>query len=338
MKKRYTALLAAFLLILAVCTYASRQNYRRSLPVVQTAEQFKTSLQYTWELTGTLQYAATAEHSIPVPVSVVQWAAQTGDRVRAHQPLLQVDTQQLHQQWLQCKINEEALETQISRSRSYTKELLELQLVELQETITFVENLIGADGWIAADTTGIVLQMHQTQQVAAGVPLVTIGPDSEQKTICFPLTDAQAQFCKVGKELIVTLLCDGKSTEMTMPVDKLLYSAEKGSYLCTVSTDLAVDMMDGQETSAILNVKTRVYQHVIPVEAIVENNSGNASYYVLLQRETVLGTEYYTMLRTAYIDAKNESYAALNMEELNPVVIRTSGDLQDYTSVLLAPQ
>lgn len=338
MKKRYTALLAAFLLILAVCTYVSRQNYRRSLPVVQTAESAPTQLHYMWELTGTLQYDEATEYSIPVPVSVVQWAVRIGDRVTIDQPLLQVDVQQLHQQWLQCKINEETLETQINRSRSYTKELLELQLTELRETITLVEDLIGADGWLVADTKGIILNLQQSQQVAAGASLVTIGPDSVQKTITFPLTEAQAKYCKIGKELTVTLLCDGKSIEKTMPVEKLMYSAEKGSYLCTVSTDLAVDMMDAHPTSAVLTVKTGVYPNVIPIEAIVENNGGNASYYVLLQRETVMGTEYYTMLRMAYIDAQNESYAALNMEEPNPVVIRTSGDLQDYASVLLAPE
>ena len=48
--------MAAFLLILAVCTYASNQIYRKSLPAVQTVETIGTRLNYLWELSGTLHY------------------------------------------------------------------------------------------------------------------------------------------------------------------------------------------------------------------------------------------------------------------------------------------
>lgn len=336
MKKRYATLLVVFLLILAVCTYASWQNYRNGLPVVQTVEAASTSLHFIWELSGTLHYDKVAEYSISVPVTVVQWAVQAGDRVSTGQPLLQIDTQQLYLQWLQCKIDEEALDTQLRWSYSFTKELLELQLAELRETIVYVENLIEADGWIIADADGIVLNLQRTQQVAAEVPLVTIGPDSEQKTICFPLTEAQAAYCEPETELTVTLFCNSKSTEVTMPVDKVIYSAENEGYLCMVSTDLAVDMMDGQKTAATLTAESVFYKHVIPTEAIIDSNNGNATFYVLRQRETVIGTEYYTATWTGHIEEQNEGYAALSTEIFDPVVINASRDIYNQCAVLLA--
>ena len=338
MKRRYVGLLVAFLLILAMCTYASWQNYKRSFPVVQTAESQSTKLNHLWELSGTLRYDKTAEHSLPVPVSVVQRDVQVGDRVTAGQPLLQVDTQELHLQWLQCKIDEEALESRVRWSDSFTKDLLELQLTDLRKIIEVIENMVEAEGWVTADTDGIILDMQHAQKVPADSPLVTIGPDSEQKTIYFPLTETQAKYCEPETELVVKLVCNSKSTEVKMPVDRVIYSAENQGFLCVISTDLAVDMMDGQKTTATLAADSILYKHVIPTEAIVENNNRNASFYVLRQRETIMGTEYYTMKRTGYILEQNENYTALDAEVFEPVVISASEEIHDYGIVLLAPK
>ena len=334
MKKRYGVLLAAFLLILAVCTYASNQIYRKSLPAVQTVETIGTRLNYLWELSGTLHYENKEEHSVPVPVSIAKWAVQTGDRVSSGEPLLQVDAQQLHIHWLQCKIDEEALEAQLKKSKSFAKELLELQLTELQKTIGFVENLIAADGWIMADADGIVLKLQSARQAAAGMPLVTIGPDSGEKTIQFLLTEEQTAYCEPGTKLEVKLLCGGKSTAIQLAVDRILYSAERKGFLCTVSTDMAVDMMEGQETFAVLAAESKFYHYVIPAEAIVANNNGNASFYVLRQRETIMGTEFYAVLRTGYILEQNESYAALNGAVMEPVIAFSDAALADGQPVL----
>lgn len=338
MKKRFFTLFFGFLLIIAVFTYASWQNYRNSLPVVEAVESLSTKLHYTWELSGTLRYDKTLDLSVPVPVSVIQRAVQTGDRVSAGQSMLQVDAQQLHLQWLQCKIEEEALEERIEKSDSYTEELLELQLIELQETIVFVENLIAADGWIIADTDGVVLSVQRSQQAAANAPLATIGPDSAQKTICFPLTETQTVYCKPEKELTVTLFCDGESKEVKMPVERVIYSVESEGYQCIVTTDLAVDMMDGHKTVATFAAHSGTYQHVIPVEAIVDNNNGNATFYVLRQRETIMGTEYYALKRTSYIVEQNEIYAAINSSILDPVISRASGEVHDYGTVILTTE
>lgn len=334
MKKRYGVLLAAFLLILAVCTYASNQIYRKSLPAVQTVETIGTRLNYLWELSGTLHYEEKEEYSVPVPVSVAKWGVQAGDRVSSGEPLLQVDAQQLHIHWLQCKIDEEALEAQLKKSKSFAKELLELQLTELQKTIGFVENLIAADGWIMADADGIVLKLQSARQAAAGMPLVTIGPDSGEKTIQFLLTEEQTAYCEPGTKLEVKLLCGGKSTAIQLAVDRILYSAERKGFLCTVSTDMAVDMMEGQETFAVLAAESKFYHYVIPAEAIVANNNGNASFYVLRQRETIMGTEFYAVLRTGYILEQNESYAALNGAVMEPVIAFSDAALADGQTVL----
>ena len=333
MKKRYGVLLAAFLLILAVCTYVSNQIYRKSLPAVQTVETIGTRLNYLWELSGTLHYEEKEEYSVPVPVSVAKWGVQAGDRVSSGEPLLQVDAQQLHIHWLQCKIDEEALEAQLKKSKSFAKELLELQLTELQKTIGFVENLIAADGWIMADADGIVLKLQSARQAAAGMPLVTIGPDSGEKTIQFLLTEEQTAYCEPGTKLEVKLLCGGKSTAIQLAVDRILYSAERKGFLCTVSTDMAVDMMEGQETFAVLAAESKFYHYVIPAEAIVANNNGNASFYVLRQRETIMGTEFYAVLRTGYILEQNESYAALNGAVMEPVIAFSDAALADGQTV-----
>jgi len=329
MKKKYGAWLGAFLLILAICTYASTQIYRRSLPMVQTVETISTKLNFVWELTGNLHYDQTAMYSVPVPATIVQSQVRAGDRVTVGQPLLQVDTEQLHLQWLQCKIDEESLEARIKKSKSFTKEQLELQLIQLQETILFIENLMEADGWIIADTDGIVLRLQQSQQAAAQVPLITVGPDNGQKTLEFLLSEVQAAYCKPDTELEVTLICDGKSVVVNVAADRVIYSAEKNGYLCMATTDLAVDMMDGQKLAATLAAESVFYYYVLPIEAVVANNNSNASFYVLRERETIMGTEYYTVMRTGYIREQNESYVALASAVMEPVVISTSDTIYD---------
>ncbi len=339
MKKNYWAMLGAFLLIIALCTYASWQNYRNKLPEVQTVEAAGTVLHHVWELSGTLQYDETTEYTLPVPVTVVQWNMQAGDRVYARQPLLQVDTRQLQKQWLQCKIDEEALEKKVRWSESYTKDLLELQLEELQETIGVLENLLEADGWITVEANGVILKLPSNQQFAAGVPLATIGPEGGQKTICFPITEQQAEYCnEPGTELEVTLFSDGKSKVVKLPVDRVFYSAEKDGFLCTVLTDLTVDILDGQKTEATLSATSTPYRYVIPIEAIVANDNGNASFYVLRERESIMGKEYYAHLRTGYIAEQNEGYAALLDTLTDPVIVSATKKFSDKDTVLLAPE
>lgn len=338
MKKNYWAMLGAFLLIIAVCTYVSRQKYRNALPEVQTVTAAATVLQHKWELSGTLQYDETAESSVPVPVTVVQWKVQPGDRVKAGQHLLQVDTQALRQQWLQCKIDEEALEKKVRWSSSYTKELLQLQLAELQETIAAVEKLTEADGWVTVETDGIVLNVQSSRQLAAGVTLVTVGPDGGQKTISFPLKEEQIDYCREPTaELEVTLISDSESKTVKLPIYRVFYSAETGGFLCTVSTKLALDMLDGQKIDATLSTTSPPYRYVIPIEAIVSCDNGNASFYVLRERETIMGKEYYAHLRTGYIAEQNEGYAALSVELLEPVIVSTTKEFSDKDTVLLAP-
>ena len=133
----------------------------------------------------------------------------------------------------------------------------------------------------------------------------------------------------------VKLLCGGKSTAIQLAVDRILYSAERKGFLCTVSTDMAVDMMEGQETFAVLAAESKFYHYVIPAEAIVANNNGNASFYVLRQRETIMGTEFYAVLRTGYVLEQNDRYVALSGAVMEPVIVFSDAALTEGQILLV---
>ena len=319
MKRRYGIVLGIFLLCLAICTYVSFQVYQANLPVVRTDSAVSSALRYDWTLTGSIHHKTPVSISLPVPAKILQRSAQPGQWVKTGVPLLQLDPAFLHLQWLQCKADEETLLQKIEESTSYEKQILELRKAELQETIAFLEQLQLDEGWVKASTDGVVLYAAD-YSAAANVPLITIGSDSGEKQLAFSLTEEQLAYCKIGTKIKAEVVIAAEKTTLDIHINQVFYDASAQSYRCFATTNDALDMMEGQPVTAHLRATSKEYETVIPVSAIVESENGNASFYVLREKRTVMGTQYYAVLQSAYILEQNDSFAALSAPVTEPVI------------------
>lgn len=336
MKRRYGIVLAIFLLCLVICTYVSFQVYQANLPVVTTDSAVSSVLRYNWSLSGSVHHKDAVPFSLSVPVQIHQQSVQAGQWVTAGTPVLQLDTAHLHLQWLQCKVEEEALQHKINRSTSYEREILELQKADLQETIILLEQLQTDDGWVKAATEGVVLHIAESK-VAVNAPLITIGAASGEKQLTFPLTKEQLAYCNAGTRLKADVVIDTEQTTLDILVEQVFYDAATQGYLCISTTNAALNMMEWQPVTAHLRADSKKHQTIVPISAIVESENGNASFYVLREKQTIMGTQYYTVLQSAYILEQNESFVALSTPVTESVISAWSKPLVNNTVVRITP-
>jgi len=211
---------------------------------------------------------------------------------------------------------------------------LELQKTDLQETIILLEQLQADDGWVKAATEGVVLQIAESK-VAANAPLITIGSASGEKQLTFPLAKEQLAYCKKGTELKAELVIDAEQTALDILVEQIFYDAATQGYLCIATTDAALNMMQLQPVTAQLRANSKEHQTIVPISAIVESKNGNASFYVLREKQTIIGTQYYAVLQSAYILEQSESFVALSALVMEPVISAWSKPLANNAVVRL---
>jgi len=325
--KKYGTVLLIVLLILAVCTYVSGQVYRDSLSEVTVENAASASLRHEWELTGQLLHESQDVYSFPVPVEILEYKYQTGQWVMEGNALLQVDTEQLHLQWLQCKLEEETLSEKLEKAESYQKELLQYEYDTLLSTILEIEALIENQGWVFARADGVVLSASRAKQIPTGTPAMTLGPAAGRKQIVFPVTQLQKQYCLPGTMLNAALTLDTGSATESISVGWTFYSAAQQQEQCVTATFLPLNMLDGQSVTATLRAESELYDNVIPTSAIVSNNNGNVTFFVLDEKQTVLGTEQVAYLYSGFAIEQSEMYTALSLPVVYPVITSWSKPL-----------
>ena len=331
--KKYGTVLLIVLLILAVCTYVSGQVYRDSLPTVTVENAASGTLRHEWEITGQVYHETQDVYSFPVPVEILEYKFQTGQWVREGDALLKVDADNLHLQWLQCKLEEEELVKKLEKAEGYQKELLQYEYDTLLSTILEIESLIENQGWVFARGDGVVLAASSGKQVPAGTPVMTLGPASGRKQIVFPVTQLQKQYCLPGTVLSAALTLDtGASTE-EIAVGWSFYSAAQQQEQCVAITFIPLNMLDGQQVAVTLRAESVSYDTVIPTSAIVSNDNGNVTFFVLDEKQTVLGTEQVVYLYSGFALEQNDTFTALSLPVMYPVVISWDKGLSTGTVV-----
>lgn len=318
--KKYGAILLAFLLCVAVFTYISGQVYQDNLPIVTAEPTFRTQMRYQWELTGTVTHKEAITYTAPVQVQITERRVRAGECVKAGTPLLRLDPEQLHIQWLQCKLREETLAEQIEDSESYQKELLEYELAALRQTVGQLEDLEKQAGWIYGGEEGVVLSISESDTVNPKGTLIRIGPADGVKEITFPMTEKQASYCKEGYTLYLRLTPGSKETALKLTEDNAVYDTVQQTWHCVLLTQEPIPVRDGQGVCAEFSPNSPVYHAVIPNSAIVSNNNGYVTYYVLKQKQTTIGTEYYVQLKSGQALEQDDACTALYSSEEDPVV------------------
>lgn len=331
--KKYGAILLVFLLCTAIFTYISGQVYQDSMPVVTAEPTFRTQMRYQWELTGTVSHKEAVTYAAPMQVQIIERRVRAGEWVKAGTPLLRLDPEQLHIQWLQCKLREETLAEQIEDSESYQKELLEYELAALQQTVGQLEALEKQAGWIYSEQEGVVLSINDGDSVAARGSLVKIGPAAGIKEITFPMTQKQVSYCKDGYTIYLQLTRDEKELAFKLTEENAVYDTVQQSWQCVLQIHEPIAIRDGQGILAEFSPSSPVYHAVIPNSAIVSNSNGHVTYYVLKQKRTTIGTEYYVQLKNGQVLEQDDTCTALYSSEEDPVVNSWSQPLSNGVTV-----
>lgn len=314
MKKKYAIMLFVFFLAAAVCTYISGQIYQYRLPSVTVGKTTAVEMKYHWDLTGTVRYQETWSYQTPVALEIIETSVSPGEWVNEGDALFLADEEKLYEEWLKCKIQEQNIIEQLSVSTSYEKKLLLRTRELLKDTISQIENLRDAGGWVYAGTDGIVLTAIKSGITAENTEIIRIGSAGASKEFVFYLSDEQSAYCYPDTVLNVKIQEEQGITEKKLEVERVYYNAETGCYCAVSHTDDPLSVMDGQQVTTVLSATGGNYTNVIPVSAIISNNNKNVTFYILRSKEGILGTEYYVTETSAYAVAQNDLYAALSSE------------------------
>ena len=216
----------------------------------------------------------------------------------------------------------------------YGTYMTEQQYRELLLRLMKVEQLLADQGFVYAKEAGVVLSCAGTGAKATGAALLTQGSADGKKEIIFGLDDKQATYCKPNTSLKVMLVQpaaeangNGNSSgegiikkEISLAVQRVSYHAASGQYQCVVSTDAPLHMMEGEPVEATFHATSPSYNTVIPTEAVISNDNGNATFFVLSEKDGIMGTEPCVILESGYILEQNETFTALSSAILNKVI------------------
>jgi len=229
----------------------------------------------------------------------------------------------------------------------YWTYMAEQQYRDLLLRLMRVERLLTDKGFVYAKEAGVVLSCTGTGVKAAGVALLTQGGAAGKKEITFGLDDKQATYCKPNTSMKVMLVQPatevngvGNSAsagvvekEISLAVQQMTYHAAYGQYRCVVSTDAPLYMMEGEPVEATFNATSPSYNTVIPTEAVISNDNGNATFYVLNEKDGIMGTEPCVMIESGYILEQNETFTALSSAILNKVITAWDKPLRQNCAV-----
>ena len=217
---------------------------------------------------------------------------------------------------------------------NYVSYMAEQQYKDVLQRIGALEQLITDRGFVYAKEAGVVLNVTGTGAKAAGAALLTQGSAEGKKEIIFGLDDKQASYCKVNTALRVMVMQSAigengsgssategvQEKEISLAVQRLTYHATSGQYQCVVSTNAPLHMMEGEPVKALLNANSPSYNTVIPTEAIISNDNGNATFFVLDEKDSILGKEPCVVIESGYILEQNETFTALSSAVTNKVI------------------
>jgi len=216
----------------------------------------------------------------------------------------------------------------------YVTYIAEQQYKDVLQRIEALEQLITDRGFVYAKEAGVVLNVTGTGAKAAGAALLTQGSAAGKKEITFGLDDKQVSYCKVNTALKVVVVqpavgenVSGSSTaegvqkkEISLAVQRVTYHATSGQYQCVVSTEVPLHMMEGEPVKAQLNASSQSYDTVIPTEAIISNDNGNATFFVLDEKDSILGKEPCVVIESGYILEQNDTFTALSSAVTSKVI------------------
>lgn len=206
---------------------------------------------------------------------------------------------------------------------------------EAEELTALLEN----DGWVMAETAGVVLKRQLTvgERTFDGASILYMKDDGRRIVEAY-LSEEQAGYVTVGDSFSMKRqLANGSSSKEEI---KIGYLTPMSGYTLAEMELADTSAMLGQTVELTLTKQSDVYNTVVPLNALHQNDVGG--YYICIaeEREGILGTEWYASEVTVRVLDSNSSYAAVEGVGINAesqVIVMTTKAVHDGDVIRVLP-
>lgn len=319
MKRRVWISIAVVLVFMLSCTLISFKNYTSGLNRVTVAATAPNQLRRSVSVNGTLRFAESETIALPEGCKV-EMLAEKGENLTEGTPLCQVDIDDLQLAYYEVLVQQQALEAQAGEDAA--GQLAALRAERCREKAAELKALLDNGGLTTAPFTG------QVTNISAGA--VTLGDLAGDGYFEWTLPLEQMDdFSLIG----ITAAGFSQSVGIETP----MYDESRRCYSFRsepVPLSKLSEPMDGMRAAIKLQVISDEYTAVLPKSCIQRGSDGGSYVFLLREKETVLGTEYYVQQTGVTILDEDEQNAAV-ITGLKDLVIGSTRPMKDLETVLV---
>ena len=309
----------AVLLFAVVCTAVSVKNYISELNRVTISSSVDKEFVITQDGTGSIYFSKTDTLAIPEGCSVEQWFVSIGSDFAEGDALTKLHLGKLKEKLYTTLMQLDSLSATQPKTDN-EKFLQEVKRETLQSQADTLQALLDADGVMYAPVAGQVLECSSvlTYGVLADGFYVQWLLSAEQYRAYTEYTFAVRNQAFSTKEADVS------------------FDAATGRYLFRAEVSLEEDFipLHGEPVQISMRHTTERYKSVIPKRAIHTGKDGYPYVYLVRERDTVLGKEYYLdKVGVTIVDSYQYDVAVL--AKLENFVLNYSREPVDLEAVLV---
>ncbi len=310
---------AVVLLLAAVCTAVSVNNYIAGLNRVTVSSSVDKEFVITQDGTGSIYFSQTETLKIPEGCSVEQWLVSAGSDFAQGDALAKVHLGQLKEKLYATLVQLDSL----SEAQPKTDNeglLLEAKRETLQTQADTLQALLDADGVLYAPAAGQVID------ISSGL---TYGVQSEGYCVQWLLPGEQYRAYTEYTFAVRDQAFSVKEADVS-------FDAATGRYLFRAEVSAEEDFipLHGEPVQVSMLCTTERYKSVIPKRAIHTDKDGFHYVYLVCERDTVLGKEcYLDKVGVTIVDSYRYDVAVL--AKLENFVLNCSREPVDLEAVLV---
>lgn len=316
---RILACVVTVLLIAAICTAVSVNNYVSGLNRVVISSSVSKRFHITQDGIGSIYFSQTETLTVPEGCSVEQWLVSAGDNFTKGDALAKVSLAQLKETLYTTLIQLDALSA--AQAGTENEHLLqEAKKETLQSHADALQSLVDADGILYAPADGQVIG------ISSGL---TYGVRAEGCQVEWLLP--AEQYREYTQYTFVVRDQTFSSKEVSISFD-----ATTNRYLlrAEVPLDGSFVPLHGEPAQISMGCITAQYDSVVPKRAIYTDKDGFTFVYLVQERDTVLGKENY-LHKVGVTIVDSYQYDVAVLARLENFVVNCSREPADLEAVLL---
>lgn len=316
---RILACVVTVLLIAAICTAVSVNNYVSGLNRVMISSSVSKRFNITQDGIGSIYFSQTETLTVPEGCSVEQWLVSAGDNFTKGDALAKVSLAQLKETLYTTLIQLDALSA--AQAGTENEHLLqEAKKETLQSQVAALQSLMDANGILYAPADGQVIG------ISSGL---TYGVRAEGCQVEWLLP--AEQYREYTQYTFVVRDQTFSSKEVSISFD-----AATNRYLlrAEVPLDGSFVPLHGEPAQISMGCITAQYDSVVPKRAIYTDKDGFTFVYLVQERDTVLGKENY-LHKVGVTIVDSYQYDVAVLARLENFVVNCSREPADLEAVLL---